>query len=599
MKKIFYILTLCAVGMTSCSDFLEPENRANIQANPYFETEEGLAALRVTLFSGLRSLVGNTALTEWGTDLYVTSKTSDPGDFHRYNVTAENSTVESFYKTVYSLINNANCMLKYGAQNEQYVAEAKFLRSYGYYLLMQQFGAVPYVTSYIESGEKSYPKASLQELYQSVIAELESIADSPALPEEDHKGNPSRRAVRALLAHVCLEAGWDLETTLTDAAQGTYSVTGSSYFAKAAQYADKAIGGQEPTMSFEEKWSPYNEGNAEEIFSVQYERNGYPGDVLNGGHRRQSTYGSQLGDPAITGLKNCDGSLVPSAKALYLWAKGDSRYEATFMTTMYNYFGNWPQTGYYAYYAASEADRDKMGIADKYFAWYYTAAEVKAFITEHKSQLVQGAGPNKCHVHLMADPVTYYEFDFDGNVSSSTTPAYATYLRTTNAAVPAVKKYDDPNSVQQGNITDDYRDVPLFHLSQLYLTAAEAYLLAGDKSQSLARINALRRRAGAAEITDYAAYEPDYATTTDFGNIRDIDLILDERARELYAETNRWTDLRRTRQLVRYNVEFNDYVTSVADMANVQGVIKWYRPIPAAEISTNTAISEADQNPGY
>ena len=78
-----------------------------------------------------------------------------------------------------------------------------------------------------------------------------------------------------------------------------------------------------------------------------------------------------------------------------------------------------------------------------------------------------------------------------------------------------------------------------------------------------------------------------------------LDVVLDERARELYAETTRWMDLRRTRQLVRYNVAFNPNVSSVADMANVDGEIKWLRPIPAAEIETNTGISQADQNPGY
>lgn len=600
MKKIlFCVLSLIAVGMTGCSDFLDTENRANIEADPYFSTDKGLDALRVTLFSGLQSLVGNEQLYEWGTDLYVSSKTSDPGAFHRYDITAENAQIESFYKSVYALINNANCMLKYGARNEQYVAEARFLRCYGYFLLMQQFGAVPYVDAYIESGAKEYPKSTLPELYAILIEELEGIAESPLLPADDHAGNPSRRAVQTLLAHLCLEAGWDLETSLADAAKGSYSVNGQNYFNKAAMWAEKAIAGQAPTLSFESKWSPYNEGNEEEIFSVQYCRSGYPGNELTGGHRRQATYGSQLGDPAITGLKNCDGSLVPSAKSLYLWGKGDARYEATFMTTMYNYFGQWPKTGYYAYYAATDDEKANLGIADKYFPWYTTAAEVSAYISAHQNQFVQGDGPNKCHVHLMADPVNFYEFDFNGKVSSTTKPTYASYLRTTNAAVPAVKKFDDPSSVQQGNISDDYRCVPVFHLSQLYLISAEAYLLLGNEAKSLQYLNALRERAGAASLSSYAAYEPDYVVTDGFGESNAIDLILDERARELYAECTRWTDLRRTRQLVRYNIEFNEYVNSVSDMANVQGEIKWHRPLPAAEIATNTAISLEDQNPGY
>ena len=78
-----------------------------------------------------------------------------------------------------------------------------------------------------------------------------------------------------------------------------------------------------------------------------------------------------------------------------------------------------------------------------------------------------------------------------------------------------------------------------------------------------------------------------------------LDHILDERARELYAETTRWVDLRRTRQLVRYCIAYNDGISSAEQMANTRGEIKWLRPIPAKEIETNTALTSADQNPGY
>ena len=44
---------------------------------------------------------------------------------------------------------------------------------------------------------------------------------------------------------------------------------------------------------------------------------------------------------------------------------------------------------------------------------------------------------------------------------------------------------------------------------------------------------------------------------------------------------------------------FNPAISSVADMSNTKGEIKWYRPIPENEISANTGISAADQNPGY
>jgi hypothetical protein len=58
-------------------------------------------------------------------------------------------------------------------------------------------------------------------------------------------------------------------------------------------------------------------------------------------------------------------------------------------------------------------------------------------------------------------------------------------------------------------------------------------------------------------------------------------------------------DLRRTKQLVRYNVEFSEYVTNASQMANNAGEYKWLRPIPTNEISANKGINDEDQNPGY
>ena len=122
--------------------------------------------------------------------------------------------------------------------------------------------------------------------------------------------------------------------------------------------------------------------------------------------------------------------------------------------------------------------------------------------------------------------------------------------------------------------------------------------MAGQSAQALDKINAVRGRAGLAPLSSFSAYQPDYSTSGGF-TIKDIDLILDERARELYAEGHRWMDLRRTKQLVRYNVQFSEYISSAEAMANSKGEIKWYRPIPANEISANTGISQEDQNPGY
>ena len=595
----FSLFTFTLTMLTSCADFLEPENKAAIEAERYFNTDEGQQALRVVMYGSMKSVATNTSLTEYGTDLYVPSRGTSAGNMGQYTIVAENSDVTSFYQNTYAMINNANCMLKYSAQNARNVAEAKFIRAYGYYMLTQQFGAVPYITGYIESARKDYPRTPLAEIYQGMISDLESIASDESLPAEDHNGYVSRRAVKALLAKVCLAAGWDLETTLVDAAQGTYTVNGTTYFQKAAQVADEVIGGQQLTMSFEEKWAPANEGNSEEIFAVQYERNGFPGDVVTGGHNRQGTYGSQMGNPVENGMKATGSSLSPSAKSIYLWAKGDERLDATFMMTTYNYFGRWQEEGYFAYYHKTAAQRATMSIADCYFPWYVSLTEVEKFITDHKAQLAKNNGALTVQVHVLANQSTLYSIKQDGTKDKTFTEAYADYLRGQHgsAVVPSVKKFDDPETPQQNNATG-YRDIVMLHLSDVYLTAAEAYLMSGNESKALQLVNAVRARAKATQLNSFADYVPDYETDVNF-TITPLDVVLDEQARELYGENTRWTDLRRTRQLVRYNVAFNPSIASVADMSNSKGEVKWLRPIPAAEIETNTAISVADQNPGY
>ena len=166
-----------------------------------------------------------------------------------------------------------------------------------------------------------------------------------------------------------------------------------------------------------------------------------------------------------------------------------------------------------------------------------------------------------------------------------------------------MKKWDDPASIQESlNTTNDYRDVVIMHLSDLYLVAAEAYYMADDPGTALTYVNAVRQRAGLSSLGSLEGNQPAFSQpvlTSDFGAYTGLDVILDERGRELYAEGFRWMDLRRTKQLVRYNLQFNYTVTSLSQMQNVAGETKWYRPIPATEMSSNTALTPEDQNPGY
>lgn len=603
MKNYIHSTLIAALAgaavLTGCS--LDVENKSNVDAKKHLEKLEAVEALRVSMYATIKPIANETALTEWGTDLYTTTKSTTVNDYQGYKFTPEDADVADYYKSCYDLILHANELLAYCQGNTKYEAEAKFMRCLGYYQLTQQFGSVPYVDYYINSSEDNYPRTPLKDIYDKTIAELEGIKDCAELPDNDHNGNVSRRAVKALLAKVCLAAGWDIDTKLENAAHGTYSVEGKSYFEKAAQYAKETIAGQTLTMSFEDKWSPKNEGNAEEIFSVQYDRAGYPGDVLTGGNSRQNTYGSEYGNVTFGGLKNCDANLAPSLKSLYLFDKGDDRFDGTFMTTIYNYTpGQWLTTGYYAYYNATEEAKAKMQIAFKYFPYWTDRSEIDQYIAENKMRFIKGNNPNLGHVALLKKgDMAFWWFNEEGGIDKIDVRDYDDYKRVNAGSVPPVKKFDDPNTdmVNSGNC--DYRDIPVFHLSDIYLVAAEAYYMLGDEVTALDYVNAVRDRAHAKHLNSLADYAPNYERQASFGTLTMLDLILDERARELYAETTRWVDLRRTRQLVRYCIAYNDGISSAEQMANTRGEIKWLRPIPAKEIETNTALTSADQNPGY
>jgi hypothetical protein len=111
------------------------------------------------------------------------------------------------------------------------------------------------------------------------------------------------------------------------------------------------------------------------------------------------------------------------------------------------------------------------------------------------------------------------------------------------------------------------------------LVAAEAYLKAGDKGNALLRLNEVRRRARLDAVTEI-----------------NVDVILKERACELFGQGSRWIDLRRTQKLVEYNDLYNPQIKGRA--AQMIGK-KLLRPIPQAAIDANELMSAEDQNPGY
>ena len=620
--KSTIVLALLGSVLTSCSDFLDADNKSNgnQSADKYFTKNP--EQLLFSAYYYLQSFGEAVEMNEQGTDLYFNTRGKAAGEFNEYTLTPQNSTVSTYYGKVYNMINSANGAVKYAGEEAYIAEEGRFLRNYGYYLLTQQFGAVPYTQNYIDDGaNKNFPRVELATIYDEMIKDLTDLyANAKALKATDHTGHASKQAVAALLAKVLLAKGWDIDTKLNDAAQGTYTVNSTAAFAEAAKMAAEAIklGGindvatTDLPLSFEQKWSPKNEGNAEEIFSIQYSRENFPGTVNSGGHSLQNNFGSYYDGCNTSFLKQVGSENQMSEKSALLFEKGDQRFEGTFMTTFYNSNGVWGTEGYYAYYNADATALATMPVALRFFPYWVTEDEAKAELATIKDRLKIGSKStvktSKAYIigqlygttatttskRIIIDPTTgavtkveevnYYDMNKDGYSGV------------------CVKKWDDAASEQVGS-KNDYRDIVVLHLSATYLDAAEAYLMTNNETEALKYINAIRKRAGlTTALTSFDDYKSHifYSAKTGVNvTYKHIDLILDERAREQYAEGVRWIDLRRTKQLVRNNVAYNMYVPNVAKMTGPDGNIKWYKPIPEIEINANDGISQANQNPGY
>lgn len=152
----------------------------------------------------------------------------------------------------------------------------------------------------------------------------------------------------------------------------------------------------------------------------------------------------------------------------------------------------------------------------------------------------------------------------------------------TEKIFPSPKKWVQPNR-GSANETSGDRDFIAWRLAEVYLIASEANALKStpDQTKSLQYLNEVRMRAYG---VDNVAALPSISSVN-------IDVILEERAKELAQEGKRWFDLVRTGKLVE-RVKLHN----AAGSPNIQE-FHMLRPIPLTQIDRSS--TEFPQNPGY
>lgn len=189
----------------------------------------------------------------------------------------------------------------------------------------------------------------------------------------------------------------------------------------------------------------------------------------------------------------------------------------------------------------------------------------------HKFPDVSGATDKRAMFYLQS---------YAPGIPLNPTPSTKTFSDTL-----AITKFKNVTSkgAQGSNALFVDTDFPFFRLAETYLTYAEAILrggTGGTRADALDKINLLRARAGAAPITD--------------GELT-LNFILDERARELYWECQRRTDLIRFGMLVNAGYTWDWKGGEINGKVITGNYLNLY-PLPASDLGVNINLV---QNPGY
>ena len=571
MKKLYLYTMIVSLAFTSCSDFLEQDNRSNVPSDEFYNTANGFSSLTNSTYSSMRELYNvQPQMFVAGTDLYADGK-SQGVVMGQYTFTTDDSNIKDFYVSCYKGIQLANSVIAYGETTEdsqqrlQYIDEARYIRAWYYFQLVQQFGGVALNTKMFDYAEMSHARSSLKDVYKFIIDEFTYLASEQShLLERSASGvgRANKRAAAFYAAKSYLTRGW-LEGTDYEAQEE--NIAESNDFENAITYSMQAINGEVPTLSIEEAFDINNEDNSELFWSVQFSSSSVE-DPVKDGSCQQAQFGAYQGGSEKPRNKAIDGNFAPSLRLQQLYTRGDGRLEQTFMLEFHE--------AYFDYYTNPTSK----------ILYYYAPA----WATDEDIAAWRADDPNG----IKTETIVSKTIAEGGIAPSNGQPATYKDRRSQDFGNACIKKFDDytETSIANRSTQCSMHDVVLARLGEAYLIAAEAYYKNNQPDKAAEMINDLRKRPD----TVKEGFENDMLVNA---NDITIDFILDERARELAGEYVRWTDLKRTHKLVEYVTQYNEDGVSEAAMTGPDGKYKILRPIPQAAIDLNQATIE--QNPGY
>ncbi len=546
MKKQFLFVCLAIAGTLTCggcTDFLTSDNPSAI-TDQYYNTLDGQQRLLTDIYSKYRTVYGTGQLQYYGTDMYMAvTESPDEKMFGGYDKSFNSTAgvVGPYWSTLYKIVQEGNTLLNRctpevaGDQYASITAQGRFLRALAYYYLVETFGPVPLLTEENTGVIEHAERTSEKDVYAFMVSELGDIVDVlPARPAES--GRLCNAAVLQLQGKVLLTRAYK-----------EFAEPGD--FEAAAKCFDRIIDDPEQNFhlleSYADVFAEENQGNAEVIWAIQY---GTDKNYLGSGNPQHLLFGFNIVAlrPDLFDKVQKDYSamqrgywIIPQVHEWFTDPALDARYDATFKREFY----------------VNNAASEHYGELGLYFPrWNDVSGDDK--------------GALECYPYKDGDTYNWYP--------NSTA---LTILQSGSDFMPIVQKFKESNIDWGGAGT---REDIVMRVGDTYLLSAEAWLGAGDATKALLRINDLRMRA-ASDASRREEMKLDAV---------DLDVILDERGRELLGEHDRWFDLKRTGKLIERAYRYNPFV-SYYDNLNENHLV---RPIPQDE---RNKVDGLTQNEGY
>lgn len=546
------------------------------------------------LYGQLFSAFDYFAVAEGGTDIWVTSNNRTWGQqvFYYEGLTTNTTYTNKLFNQAYSQINTCNSVIEAASSVEGGTSEAirvlegeaRCLRAYYYYLLVSNYGEVTLKLSSSQNEAELAPvRNTYAELYAQMVEDLKLAAEQ--LEVEPYNGEYARctkKTALGLLARVYAQGAGEGLT------EGSVS-----YWQRAKEVAENLIDnapnyGAQLYEDVEDVWaSANNKNNAEALFiaagpstslptSLNYAQSNVFTYMFPNPYKLSDIYTTRDNQNYFYGRVN-NNILAPSKYLIDLFnANYDKRWEVSFTTAFAD--ESWVQSKWGTYdskvVTLTEALCTKYGIGQQFVGEkIYPYADMD-YATGTWNQYPASIWPKGDHsgdiTHLITPKNVYvhpYPLDEDED-------RFAIYLSKDymSAAEKAKRRYvciniddlfdnegkykeasfDNTNTYQMypglnklnwnfnGAFGRDLQrkvgDIFIMRMAEVYLIAAEANAMLGDEGRAATYLNPLRQRA----CRNAADYESHMRLST--ASIQDV---LDEYARELCGEFNRWALLKR------------------------------------------------------